>query len=71
MLKKLKLMRKRTKITSEIRELKTQHYEAIHAWKSAHANDVDKSEERELAKFANKIQFKLIQKQEELQKISV
>lgn len=70
MLKKLKTLRQRTNLHADIKELKTQHGEAIRAWREASLNDVNKFEEKELAKFANQLQFKLIQKEEELRNIS-
>jgi len=70
MLKKLKTLRQRTNLHAEIKDLKTQHGEAIRAWREAHLNQVNKSEEKELAKFANSLQLKLLQKEEELRSIS-
>jgi hypothetical protein len=70
MLKKLTKLRLRTKLRGELNLLESQHAEAISAWRRAALNGVDQSEERELAKFANSLQFKYLLKVEELRKIS-
>ncbi len=71
MLKKLKTLRQRSNLIADIKELKTQHGEAIRAWREASLNGVNKSEETELVKHANRLQFEVLKKEEELRQISV